>query len=334
MIFHRVLLMLALYLTTGEPAGIGMDISLMLAERVWSRPLVLLADREALQQRAVQLGLSVQLIDYTGQTEPCLVGQCYLEHIPVAVPVVAGQLAVANAAHVLTQLTRAAQVCLSGQAAGIVTAPVQKSVINDAGIAFSGHTEFFQEQAGVARVVMMLATPKLRVALATTHLPLRAVADAITQPLLRQVLDILLADLRTKFAIAQPKILVCGLNPHAGESGHLGREELEVIDPILAEYRAAGHDVGVALPADTLFRPEVVAAADAVLAMYHDQGLPVLKSQGFGEAVNITLGLPFIRTSVDHGTALSLAGTGLAKPDSLAVALSLAIDMAERQQIF
>ncbi|MFA9204667.1 MAG: 4-hydroxythreonine-4-phosphate dehydrogenase PdxA, partial [Flavobacteriales bacterium] len=200
--------------------------------------------------------------------------------------------------------------------------------------AFSGHTEFFQEQAGVARVVMMLATPKLRVALATTHLPLRAVADAITQPLLRQVLDILLADLRTKFAIAQPKILVCGLNPHAGESGHLGREELEVIDPILAEYRAAGHDVGVALPADTLFRPEVVAAADAVLAMYHDQGLPVLKSQGFGEAVNITLGLPFIRTSVDHGTALSLAGTGLAKPDSLAVALSLAIDMAERQQIF
>ncbi len=326
--------MLPLYLTTGEPAGIGMDISLMLAERVWSRPLVLLADREALQQRAVQLGLSVQLIDYTGQTEPCLVGQCYLEHIPVAVPVVAGQLAVANAAHVLTQLTRAAQVCLSGQAAGIVTAPVQKSVINDAGIAFSGHTEFFQEQAGVARVVMMLATPKLRVALATTHLPLRAVADAITQTLLRQVLDILLADLRIKFAITRPKVLVCGLNPHAGESGHLGREELEVIDPVLAEYRAAGHDVGVALPADTLFRPEVVAAADAVLAMYHDQGLPVLKSQGFGEAVNITLGLPFIRTSVDHGTALSLAGTGLAKPDSLAVALSLAIDMAERQQIF
>ena len=326
--------MLPLYLTTGEPAGIGMDISLMLAERVWSRPLVLLADREALQQRAQQIGLVVELIDYMGQPEVCLAGQLYLEHIPVAVPVVAGQLAVANATHVLAQLSRAAQVCLSGQAAGIVTAPVQKSVINDAGIAFSGHTEFFQEQAGVARVVMMLATPKLRVALATTHLPLRAVADAITQPLLRQVLDILLADLRTKFAIAQPKILVCGLNPHAGESGHLGREELEVIDPVLAEYRAAGHDVGVALPADTLFRPEVVAAADAVLAMYHDQGLPVLKSQGFGEAVNITLGLPFIRTSVDHGTALSLAGTGLAKPDSLAVALSLAIDMAERQQIF
>ena len=326
--------MLPLYLTTGEPAGIGMDISLMLADRVWSRPLVLLADREALQQRAQQIGLVVELIDYTGQPEVCLAGQLYLEHLPVAVPVVAGQLAVANATHVLAQLTRAAQVCLSGQAAGIVTAPVQKSVINDAGIAFSGHTEFFQEQAGVARVVMMLATPKLRVALATTHLPLRAVADAITQTLLRQVLDILLADLRIKFAITRPKVLVCGLNPHAGESGHLGREELEVIDPILAEYRAAGHDVGVALPADTLFRPEVVAAADAVLAMYHDQGLPVLKSQGFGEAVNITLGLPFIRTSVDHGTALSLAGTGLAKPDSLAVALSLAIDMAERQQIF
>lgn len=326
--------MLPLYLTTGEPSGIGMDISLMLAERRWSRPLVLLADRDAVQQRATQLGLSVQLIDYTGQAEPCAVGQFYIEHLPVAVPVVAGQLAIANAAQVLAQLTRAAQVCLSGRAAGIVTAPVQKSVINDAGIAFSGHTEFFQEQAGVARVVMMLATPKLRVALATTHLPLRAVADAITQPLLRQVLDILLADLRSKFAIHTPKILVCGLNPHAGESGHLGHEEIEVIDPVLAEYRAAGHDVGVALPADTLFTPQYLLDADAVLAMYHDQGLPVLKSQGFGEAVNITLGLPFIRTSVDHGTALSLAGTGLAKPDSLEVAITLAIDMAARQQIF
>lgn len=326
--------MLPLYLTTGEPSGIGMDISLMLAERRWSRPLVLLADRDALQQRATQLGFSVQLIDYTGQAEPCAVGQLYIEHLPVAAPVVAGQLAVANAAQVLAQLTRAAQVCLSGQAAGIVTAPVQKSVINDAGVAFSGHTEFFQEQAGVARVVMMLATPKLRVALATTHLPLRAVADAITQPLLRQVLDILLADLRTKFALAEPKILVCGLNPHAGESGHLGHEEVEVIDPVLAEYRAAGHDVGVALPADTLFTPQYLLDADAVLAMYHDQGLPVLKSQGFGEAVNITLGLPFIRTSVDHGTALTLAGTGLAKPDSLEVAITLAIDMAARQQIF
>lgn len=323
--------MLPLYLTTGEPAGIGMDIILMLAERTWSRPIVVLADRAALQQRAAQLGLAVELLDYTGQASPCLAGQLYLEHVPVAVPVLAGHLEVANAAQVLAQLTRAAQVCLSGQAAGIVTAPVQKSVINDAGIAFSGHTEFFQEQAGVPRVVMMLATPKLRVALATTHLPLRAVSDAITQPLLRQVLDILLADLKTKFAIARPKILVCGLNPHAGESGHLGREEIEVIDPVLAEYRAAGHDVGVALPADTLFRPEVVAAADAVLAMYHDQGLPVLKSQGFGEAVNITLGLPFIRTSVDHGTALALAGTGQAKPDSLLVALELALDMAARQ---
>ncbi len=323
-----------IYLTTGEPAGIGMDISLMLAERIWSRPLVLLADRDALQQRTAQLGLVVQLIDYTGQSEPCLAGQLYLEHVAVAVPVVAGQLAVENAAQVLAQLRRAAAVCLSGQAVGIVTAPVQKSVINDAGIAFSGHTEFFQEQAGVARVVMMLATPHLRVALATTHLPLRAVADAITQPLLRQVLDILLADLRTKFAIAQPKVLVCGLNPHAGESGHLGHEEIEIIDPVLAEYRAAGHDVGVALPADTLFTPQHLIGADAVLAMYHDQGLPVLKSQGFGEAVNITLGLPFIRTSVDHGTALSLAGTGLAKPDSLAVAIALAEEMATRQQLF
>lgn len=322
--------MLPLYLTTGEPAGIGPDISLMLAQNVWRRPIVALADMTLLQTRAAQLGLNITLIPYSGQTTPAPAGSLYVEPIEVAVPVVAGQLNVANAAYVLAQLSRASTLCLSGQAAGVVTAPVQKSIINDAGIAFSGHTEFFQEQAGVDRVVMMLATPTLRVALATTHLPLRAVPDAITQPLLRQILDITLHDLQHKFGIASPRLLVCGLNPHAGESGHLGREEIEVIDPVLADYRAKGFDVGQALPADTLFTPRVLKGADAVLAMYHDQGLPVLKSQGFGEAVNITLGLPFIRTSVDHGTALGIAGTGQADPSSLKVAIVLADDLARR----
>lgn len=204
----------------------------------------------------------------------------------------------------------------------------KKSIINDAGIVFSGHTEYYQELAHVDRVVMMLATKTLRVALATTHLPLRDVPDAITQERLHQVIDILIHDLKTKFKINQPRILVCGLNPHAGEDGYLGREEIDVINPVLEEYRARGVQMSLSLPADTLFTSENLKDADAVLAMYHDQGLPVLKSQGFGEAVNITLGLPFIRTSVDHGTALSLAGTGQAKASSLHVAVDLALDLA------
>ena len=322
------MLLAPLYLTTGEPAGIGPDITLMLAADGWPCVVVVLADRQLLADRTQMLGLSVQLIDYHGLTEPAPIGALYVESIALAVPVKAGELNPANAPYVLAQLSRAAQLCLSGQASGVVTAPVQKSVINEAGIAFSGPTEFFQHQAGGDRVVMMLATRTLRVALATTHLPLRAVADAITAPLLRQILDILLADLNSKFGLPSPKVLVCGLNPHAGEDGYLGREEIEVINPVLAEYRAQGWDVGVALPADTLFTPSLLADADAVLAMYHDQGLPVLKSQGFGEAVNITLGLPFIRTSVDHGTALSLAGTGQAQATSLRVALDLAYDLA------
>lgn len=322
-----------LYLTTGEPAGIGVDISVMIAQQAWTRPLVALADAQLLQSRAALLGLPLQLVAYHGQSMPAPAGSLYLEQIDLSVPVQCGVLNPANAPYVLAQLSRAAAVCLAGQAAGVVTAPVQKSVINDAGIAFSGHTEFFQEHAGVDRVVMMLATPQLRVALATTHLPLRAVPDAITQPLLRQILEITLHDLQHKFGIAQPKLLVCGLNPHAGEGGHLGREEIEVIEPVLAEYRAKGFDVGHALPADTLFTPRLLQNADAVLAMYHDQGLPVLKAQGFGEAVNITLGLPFIRTSVDHGTALSLAGTGQADPSSLRVAIQLADDLARRASV-
>lgn len=319
-----------LYITTGEPAGIGPDICLDLVNFDSGRPLVLLADKSVLTQRTAQLEKNIQLIDYDHQTDIAPPDSLYVKHIPVSHAVVAGQLNLANAAYVLAQLTEAARACMAGEAAGVVTAPVQKSVINEAGIAFSGHTEFFQEYAGVPRVVMMLATHTLRVALVTTHLPLKDVAAAITTARLRQILDILIADLTTKFAIAEPKILVCGLNPHAGEGGYLGREEIDIIEPVLADYRVRGINVGHALPADTLFTPKYLKDADAVLAMYHDQGLPVLKSQGFGEAVNITLGLPFIRTSVDHGTALDLAGTGKASSGSLLVATTLAAQLAER----
>lgn len=320
--------MLPLYVTSGEPAGIGPDICLSLANRVDERPIVVLADLNLLQQRAAMLKLEVELIAYTGQQQSSAVGQLYVEHVPLCESVVEGELNPNNSAYVLEQLRRSADYAMSGQSVGVATASVQKSVINDAGIAFSGHTEYYQEFAGVARVVMMLATKTLRVALATTHLPLRAVADAITAERLRQVIDILLHDLKTKFKISQPKVLVCGLNPHAGEGGYLGMEEIEVINPVLESYRTQGIDLSLSLPADTLFTPENLKDADAVLAMYHDQGLPVLKSQGFGEAINITLGLPFIRTSVDHGTALSLAGTGQAKSSSLNVAVDLALDLA------
>jgi len=320
--------MLPLYVTSGEPAGIGPDICLNLANRQDLRPVVVLADRDMLKQRIEQLGLEVELVLYSGQTEPSLNGQLYVEHIALAKPVILGCLDAENASYVLEQLHRSADYALSGKSVGVATAPVQKSIINDAGIVFSGHTEYYQEFAHVDRVVMMLATKTLRVALATTHLPLRDVPDAITQERLHQVIDILIHDLKTKFKINQPRILVCGLNPHAGEDGYLGREEIDVINPVLEEYRAQGAQMSLSLPADTLFTSENLKDADAVLAMYHDQGLPVLKSQGFGEAVNITLGLPFIRTSVDHGTALSLAGTGQAKASSLHVAVDLALDLA------
>ncbi|ENU17660.1 4-hydroxythreonine-4-phosphate dehydrogenase PdxA [Acinetobacter lwoffii] len=320
--------MLPLYVTSGEPAGIGPDICLSLADRVDERPIVVLADIHMLEQRAQILKLSVELIEYQGQESSSGIGQLFVEHVPVQQDVVLGELNLNNAAYVLEQLRRSADYAMSGKSVGVATAPVQKSVINEAGISFSGHTEYYQEFAGVPRVVMMLATKTLRVALATTHLPLRAVADAITPERLHQVIDILIHDLKSKFKIEQPNILVCGLNPHAGEGGYLGMEEIEVINPVLESYRAQGINMSLSLPADTLFTPENLKDADAVLAMYHDQGLPVLKSQGFGEAINITLGLPFIRTSVDHGTALSLAGTGLAKSSSLHVAVDLALDLA------
>lgn len=324
------MIMLPLYVTSGEPAGIGPDICLSLAGRVDERPVVVLADMQMLQQRAEQLDNHVELVAYQGQQQPSLSGQLFVEHIPLVEPVELGQLNPANAAYVIEQLRRSAEYAMSGRSVGVATAPVQKSVINDAGITFSGHTEYYQEFAGVDRVVMMLATKTLRVALVTTHLPLRDVPDAITKERLHQVIDILIHDLKTKFKIATPRILVCGLNPHAGEDGYLGREEIEIINPVLETYRQQGIHISLSLPADTLFTPDHLKETDAVLAMYHDQGLPVLKSQGFGEAVNITLGLPFIRTSVDHGTALSLAGTGQAKSSSLHVAVDLALDLAHQ----
>ena len=320
--------MLPLYVTSGEPAGIGPDICLSLAERTDERPIVVLADIHMLKQRAEILNQPIELIEYQSQSEPSVQGQLYVEHVPLNTNVILGQLAPENSAYVLEQLRRSADYAMQGKSVGVATAPVQKSIINDAGIHFSGHTEYYQEFANVERVVMMLATKTLRVALATTHLALRDVPDAITAERLLQVIDILIYDLKTKFKIEQPHILVCGLNPHAGEDGYLGREEIEVINPVLEHYRIQGVNMSLSLPADTLFTPENLKDADAVLAMYHDQGLPVLKSQGFGEAINITLGLPFIRTSVDHGTALSLAGTGLAKSSSLHVAVDLALDLA------
>ena len=320
--------MLPLYITSGEPAGIGPDICLSLADRVDERPIVVLADINMLRDRAKTLNQTVDIIEYMGQVESSKQGELFVEHIRLYEDVVLGELNPKNSAYVLEQLRRSAFYAMQGESVGVATAPVQKSVINDAGIHFSGHTEYYQEFAGVDRVVMMLATKTLRVALVTTHLALRNVADAITQERLHQVIDILIHDLKTKFKIQHPHILVCGLNPHAGEGGYLGMEEIEVINPVLESYREQGINMSLSMPADTLFTPENLKDADAVLAMYHDQGLPVLKAQGFGEAINITLGLPFIRTSVDHGTALSLAGTGLAKSSSLQVAVDLALELA------
>ncbi|MFW1973987.1 4-hydroxythreonine-4-phosphate dehydrogenase PdxA [Acinetobacter bereziniae] len=320
--------MLPLYITSGEPAGIGPDISLDLADRVDDRPVVVLADINMLRDRAKILNKTIQLIEYQGQKQGLTQGQLYVEHVPLNEDVVLGELNPQNSAYVIEQLRRTAYYAMQGLSVGVATGPVQKSIINDAGIYFSGHTEYYQEYAGVDRVVMMLATKTLRVALVTTHLPLRDVADAITKERLHQIIDILIHDLKTKFKISQPRILVCGLNPHAGEGGYLGHEEIDTINPVLESYRAQGIQLSLSMPADTLFTPDNLKNADAVLAMYHDQGLPVLKSQGFGEAINITLGLPFIRTSVDHGTALHLAGTGLAKSSSLHVAVDLALDLA------
>lgn len=316
-------------ITPGEPAGIGPDLILGLTDQAWPVALVVVADPQLLAERAHQLGRHLQIETYepAQPARPQPAGVLTVLPVPLSGEVIAGQLNVANGPYVLQTLQRAAEGALSGEFAALVTGPVHKGIINEAGVPFSGHTEFFAELAGCEQVVMMLATEGLRVALATTHLPLKDVADAITEASLGRTLDILQQDLQQQFGLAQPRIYVCGLNPHAGEGGHMGREEIEVIAPLLEQKRAQGMDLVGPLPADTLFQDKYLRHADAVLAMYHDQGLPVLKYKGFGRAVNITLGLPFIRTSVDHGTALELAGRGQADMGSLLTALQQAISM-------
>ena len=317
--------------TPGEPAGIGPDLCLLLAANAQPYPLIAIANQQLLAARADQLQLPVKLIPVAPghwPEQPAAAGSLYVWDTPLNAEVSAGQLNPANAAYVLETLYRAGSGCVNGDFAGMITAPVHKGVINQAGIPFSGHTEYLAELTHTEQVVMMLATRGLRVALVTTHLPLRDVADAITTERLERVTRILHADLISKFGISAPRILVCGLNPHAGESGHMGREEIDIIEPCLARLRRDGLDLIGPLPADTLFTPKHLEHCDAVLAMYHDQGLPVLKYKGFGAAVNITLGLPIIRTSVDHGTALDLAGSGKIDTGSLQVALETAYQMA------
>ncbi|MGX9419402.1 4-hydroxythreonine-4-phosphate dehydrogenase PdxA [Vibrio sp. WJH972] len=318
--------------TAGEPAGIGPDLVLALSQENWAHQIVVCADRDMLAQRAAVLGITVDLVDYhasipvTQQTA----GTLLIEHIPLATPCSVGLLDETNGQYVLRTLERAAQGCLQGEFDAVVTGPVHKGVINRAGVQFSGHTEFFAEQSNTPLVVMMLATEGLRVALATTHLPLNKVSQAITPKLLEEIIHILHADLVNKFGIKQPNIYVCGLNPHAGEDGVLGSEEIDTIQPVLNTLRQQhGYQLIGPLPADTIFNPKYLEQADAVLGMYHDQVLPVLKYKGFGQSVNITLGLPFIRTSVDHGTALDLAGSGKADTGSFKTALQYAIDLVD-----
>lgn len=324
---------LRLALTPGEPSGIGADILISLVQSGCDHELVAYADPQLMQQRAAQLGLTLILREPGVAAQPLAPGELAIVPVTLAQPTVAGELNKANAPYVLACLDAAVDACQTNYCQAMITGPVQKSIINDAGFAFSGHTEYLADKTSTPLVVMMLATSELRVALATTHLPLRDVADSITQSSLGQVIDILIADLKSKFGISKPSILVCGLNPHAGESGHLGREEIEIIKPVLNQFRQQGIDLIGPLPADTLFTPKYLDRADAVLAMYHDQGLPVLKFQGFGRAANITLGLPIIRTSVDHGTALDLAGSGNADHGSLHTAIQVAADMATHQTL-
>ncbi|HCI54215.1 MAG TPA: 4-hydroxythreonine-4-phosphate dehydrogenase PdxA [Gallionella sp.] len=333
-----------LVITAGEPAGIGPELCVQIAAAGLN--VVVVADRDLLQQRAQQLGIDLKICEWDRSKREA--GSRELEkkhsplttqhslfviHVPLAVPSVAGELNAANSPYVLETLRRALLGCQSGEFSGMVTAPVHKGIINDAGIPFSGHTEFLAELTQTPQVVMMLAGGGMRVALVTTHMALRDVPDAITAELLARVLRIIHRDLATRFGVAAPRILVAGLNPHAGEGGHMGREEIEVMIPVLDKLRAEGMNVSPPLPADTLFTQEKLSACDCVLTMYHDQGLPVLKHASFGQGVNITLGLPVIRTSVDHGTALDLAGTGRANTGSLLEAILVAEQMAQFERL-
>ena len=316
-------------ITPGEPGGIGPDLVIQAAQQDRSQGWVVVADAKMLEERAQLLDLPLSINEYL-ESPSTQAGVLTVLNTPLAESVRAGELCVNNAKGTLHALDRAITGCLEGRFAALVTGPMQKSVIMDAGFAFSGHTEHLAERSGVDDVVMMLATGAMRVSLATTHLPLHAVPGELTQALLERRLRILHHAMQRQFGLAAPRLLVCGLNPHAGESGHIGREEIDVITPVCEKLCAEGLLIRGPLPADTLFTPQYLNDADAVMAMFHDQGLPVLKYSGFGSAVNITLGLPFIRTSVDHGTALDLAGTGKADLGSFLAALSTANTMMER----
>jgi 4-hydroxythreonine-4-phosphate dehydrogenase len=320
-------------ITPGEPAGIGPDLIIKLAQETWQAQLVVFADGEMLKARASALGLPLTLIDYDA-TNPQIqdAGSLFIKQIDKSVDVTPGELDSENGLYVVETLRQACQANMDGDFDAVVTGPVHKGIINKAGVSFSGHTEFFAYQSNTIDVVMLLATEGLNVALATTHIPLEYVAKAITRERLHKVIHIINTDLKLKFGVKEPHIYVCGLNPHAGEDGHIGTEEIHTIIPALNELREEGLKITGPLPADTIFQTKYLENADVVLAMYHDQGLPVLKYKGFGASVNITLGLPFVRTSVDHGTALDLAGTGEADAGSFRKALEKAIELAHHQQ--
>ncbi|BBB28735.1 4-hydroxythreonine-4-phosphate dehydrogenase PdxA [Neptunomonas japonica] len=322
-----------LAITAGEPAGIGPDLIIQIAQNSHSDELIAICDPELLYARARQLDLPIVIEKFNVEDDPSPTQARTIKVLPVQLSrtTTPGELDSENAKYVLETLTLAANGCMNGQFDAMVTAPVHKGIINDAGIAFSGHTEFLEELTGTKKVVMMLATEGLKVALVTTHIPLSQVATAITQPLLHDVIEVLQYDLAHTFGIENPRIIVAGLNPHAGESGHMGREEIDTIEPVLEELRSKGYQLQGPLPADTLFTSKYLDQCDTVLAMYHDQGLPVLKYKGFGNAVNITLGMPIIRTSVDHGTALDLAGTGKADTGSLTLAIHYAGEMSRNK---
>lgn len=322
---------LRLAITPGEPAGIGPDIVLQLAQQADEHEWVVFADAAMLAERARILKLDIKIIpvDWAASPQAKAAGELRVCDEHLAGAVVPGRLSAINARPLMKSLDHAVDRCLSGHCDALVTGPMQKSVINDAGIPFSGHTEHLMHRCDVDQVVMMLAHDDMRVVLATTHIPLRAVADAISWDLLDQVIGITLDSLRNSFGCNKPQLMVLGLNPHAGESGHLGKEERDVIEPCLNRWREKGAELIGPLPADTAFQPHLLEQCDAVLAMYHDQGLPVLKYSGFGRAVNITLGLPIVRTSVDHGTALDLAGTGRADTGSMVCAIQQAVQMAK-----
>ena len=317
-------------ITSGEPAGIGPDACVTLAQMDWEADVVVAADAELLAATAAALALplAIERYDSSNPSGPRRSGTLSVLHIPTKRAVVAGQPDPRNAAYVIDMLDRACDGCMNGEFAAMVTAPVQKSTLLDAGYAFTGHTEYLAARTRAALPVMLLLSDQLRVALVTTHLPLAEVPHAITRERLRSTIRIVNTDLERHFSLSAPRIAVLGLNPHAGEAGHLGHEEIDVIQPVIRELRAEGIDVQGPIPADTAFTPRFLKTADVIVAMYHDQGLPVIKHVGFGNAVNVTLGLPILRTSVDHGTALALARTGKADAGSLRAALALAIDLA------